>query len=158
MKKIVQLFMAVMLISISACSTSDDETSNLIVTGSLDVAALLTLQDNDATSLVSLNGEAAASYTSEVLVGEEIFYTIDTSSDAVEVVIIDFFYVSGDREFWDSGVESSVDVESSVATLKVINGSVDDEAKFGFTFALKTNGIIDLNTTYIVDPKIRVRS
>lgn len=150
--------MVVTLISLSACSSSDEDTSNLTVTGSLNMDALLTLQDNDATALVTLNGQAAATYTSEVAIGDEVSYVIETTSDTVEIVIVDFFYVSGDREFWTSGVENSVNIESSTATLKVISGAVGDEAKFGFTFALKTNGVIDLSTTYIVDPKIKVRS
>lgn len=152
--------MVVILIGLASCSSNDDDVENLTVIGTIDLDALVSLQDNDATALVTLNGEPAATFTSEVAVGAEVSYKINSVSDDVEIVITDFFYTSGDREFWLNGIETSVDIEANPAraTLRVLNGAAGDEVKFGFTFALKTNGVIDMDTTYIVDPKIKVRS
>lgn len=161
MKKIIKLFLVITVISFASCNSSDDELSgNLKVTGSIEVSELANLTNNDATALVTLNGEAAATYTTEASIGTEISYEVTTTSSNVEIVILDFFYTSGNRELWEVGIEQTVDSQSSVsvASLKVINGLVGDEVKFGFTFALKTNGVLDTTTTYIVDPKIRVRS
>lgn len=161
MKKTIKLFLVITVISFTSCNSSDDELSgNLKVTGSIEVSELANLTNNDATALVTLNGEAAATYTTEASIGTEISYEVTTTSSNVEIVILDFFYTSGNRELWEIGIEQTVDSQSSVsvASLKVINGLVGDEVKFGFTFALKTNGVLDTTTTYIVDPKIRVRS
>jgi hypothetical protein len=161
MKKIIRLFLVMTIICFASCNSSDDELSGVLkVKGSIDVSELTKLTSNDATALVSLNGEAAATYTTEASIGDEISYEVISTSSDVEIVILDFFYTSGNRELWEIGIEQTVDSQSSVsiASLKVINGLVGDEVKFGFTFALKTNGILDTTTTYIVDPKIRVRS
>lgn len=161
MKKLKNLFLLIVIVSIASCGSSDgDSMLENDVSGALDTSLLADLVGNDATSLVTLNGQSAGTFTSEALIGDEISYEVKTSLSNVEIVIINFFYASGNQEFWKTGIERTIERELSPATasLKVLSGAVGDEVKFGFTFVLKTNGIIDLNTTYIVDPKIRVRS
>lgn len=159
MKNLRKLFAIVLIVFIAACNSSTDNSITLEVSGSIDVSLLSTLVGNDATKVVSLNGESAATQTTEIFVGDSVSYEINTNSSVTEIVIIDFFFVSGNREFWENNVQITVDTDSNprVAKLTVLGGAVGDEAKFGFTFAVKTNGVLDLNTTYIVDPKIRVR-
>ena len=161
MKKLKVLFLLVTIVFISACGSSDDDSLlDNDVSGLLDTSLLTNLVGNDATSLVTLNGQPAGTFTSEASIGDEVFYEVKTSSSDVEIVILSFFYDSGNQELWETGIERIIDRESSpaVASLKVLSGVVGDEVKFGFTFVLKTNGVVDFNTTYIVDPKIRVRS
>ncbi len=150
----------VTVVLLTACNSSSDDSITLKVTGALDVSLLPSLIGNDATKIVSLNGESAATQTTEIFVGDAVSYEIETGSSATEIVITDFFFTSGNRDFWENNIQITVDTQSNptVAKLTVLGGAVGDEAKFGFTFAIKTNGVIDLNTTYIVDPKIRVRS
>lgn len=159
MKNILSILLFFVMLN-SCSSTEDEDLTNLNVIGSIDTTSLASLSGNDATALVTLNGEAAANFTSLAAIGDEISYTINTTNSNVEIVILDFFYTSGDRELWENGIEVIVDRQSSpsIASLKIIDGIVGNEVKFGFTFALKTNGVLDANTTYIVDPKIRVRS
>lgn len=162
MKKLINILFAITIVSLVSCSSSEDNIipGEIEVSGSIHTSLLSNLTGNDATSLVSFNGESAATFVTEASVNDEISYEVITASSNVEVVILDFFYTSGDRELWEQGIEITVNTQSNprVATLKVVNGAVGDEVKFGFTFALKTDGVVDLNTTYIVDPKIKVRS
>ncbi|QOD60808.1 hypothetical protein H9I45_15940 [Polaribacter haliotis] len=162
MKNVKIIFLLFVATFITSCSSSDDDNliSNLTVSGTIDTNALISLNGNDATALVFFNGKPAATFVTEAGVGDEVSYKINSSSANVEIVIIDFFYTSGNREFWTNGIEIFVDTKSTptVAALKVKSGVAGDEVKFGFTFALKTNGVLDLNTTYIVDPKIKIRS
>ncbi|ARV05346.1 hypothetical protein BTO04_00960 [Polaribacter sp. SA4-10] len=156
-----KLFLLVAILLTASCGSSDcDFILENDVSGAIDTSLLADLVGNDATALVTLNGESARTFTSEALIGDEISYEIKTSLSNVEIVIINFFYTSGNQEFWKTGIERTIEIESSPATasLKVLRGAVGDEVKFGFTFVLKTDGVIDFNTTYIVDPKIRVRS
>lgn len=163
MKNLKIIVFVITTILFVACSSSDnnDAPSKVAVIGSIDTNVLLSLSGNDATALVTLNGESAATQTTELAIGGEVSYKVNTASANVEIVILDFFFTSGNREFWTNNIQVNVNTQTSpsVATLTVLDGAaVGDEAKFGFTFALKTNGVLDLNTTYIVDPKIRVRS
>ena len=162
MKNLKIIVFVITTILFVACSSSDnnDAPSKVAVIGSIDTNVLLSLSGNDATALVTLNGESAATQTTELAVGGEVSYKVNTASANVEIVILDFFFTSGNREFWTNNIQVNVNTQTSpsVATLTVLDGAVGDEVKFGFTFALKTNGVLDLNTTYIVDPKIRVRS
>jgi hypothetical protein len=163
MKYLKNIFVVAIILLFVACSKSEEDNDNPTlqnVVGTIDTNSLLGLTGNDATTLVTLNGESAETFTSEVLIGDEVSYEIKTSSSNVEIVIINFFYTSGNQEFWEIGIEKNIDREAipATASLKVLSGGVDDEVKFGFTFVLKTNGVTDLSTTYIVDPKLRVRS
>lgn len=160
MKNLKKLFIIVTVIFFTACNSSSDDSITLKVTGAVDASLLATLATNDATKLVSLNGESAATQTTEIFIGDAVSYEVSSGSSNIEIVILDFFFTSGNREFWTNNIQITVDTQATprVASLKVLGGAVGDEAKFGFTFALKTNGVVDLNTTYIVDPKIRVRS
>ena len=162
MKNLKKLFLLITFLFIASCSSSEDSNTSIVlaVTGSIDTSALLNLQGNDATALVTLNGLPAGNYVSEASIDDEVSYKINTNSSNIEVVILDFFYTSGNRELWEKGIQIAVDTQSSprVASLKVLSGAIGDEVKFGFTFALKINGIVDLNTIYIVDPKIKIRS
>ena len=162
MKNLKIIVFVITTILFVACRSSDnnDAPGKVAVLGSIDASALLSLSGNDATALVTLNGESAATQTTELAVGGEVSYKVNTASANVEIVILDFFFTSGNREFWTNNIQVNVNTQTSpsVATLTVLDGAVGDEVKFGFTFALKTNGVLDLNTTYIVDPKIRVRS
>ena len=162
MKNLKIIVFVITTILFVACSSSDnnDAPSKVAVIGSIDTNVLLSLSGNDATALVTLNGESAATQTTELAIGGEVSYKVNTASANVEIVILDFFFTSGNREFWTNNIQVNVNTQTSpsVATLTVLDGAVGDEVKFGFTFALKTNGVLDLNTTYIVDPKIRVRS
>ena len=162
MKNLKKLVLIINVVFFLGCSSTDDNDGSVKITvsGSIDTTALVSLTGNDATALVTLNDEPAATQTTEVTTGNEVSYEINTGSSTTEIVILNFFYTSGNREFWENNIEITIDSQSNptVASLKVLGGAVGDEAKFGFTFALKTNGVTDLNTTYIVDPKIRVRS
>lgn len=162
MKSYKFFFLLVAILIIGSCSSSEDSNTSIVlaVTGSIDTSALLNLQGNDATALVTLNGLPAGNFASEISIGDKVSYKINTNSSSVEVVILDFFYTSGNRELWEKGIQIAVNTQSSprVASLKVLSGAMGDEVKFGFTFALKTNGVVNLNTTYIVDPKIKIRS
>jgi hypothetical protein len=163
MKYLKNIFVVTIILLFVACNTSEEDNDNPTihnVVGTINTSALLSLTGNDATALVTLNGEPAGTFTSEASIGDEVFYEIKTTSPSVEIVIINFFYTSGDQELWETGIERIIDTGSSptTASLKVLSGIVGNEVKFGFTFALKTNGVLDANTTYIVDPKLRVRS
>lgn len=159
MKNFKKLIILVVVVFLTACNSSSDNSITLEVSGSIDVTQLPNLAGNDATKIVSLNGESAATQTTEIFVGDSVSYEINTGSATTEIVILDFFFTSGNREFWENNIQVNFNTQATptTATLTLLGGAVGDEAKFGFTFAVKTNGILDLNTTYIVDPKIRVR-
>ena len=160
MKNIKVILLIVTVFLMISCNPSEDNEPTIhTVSGTIDTTALVNLASNDATSLVRLNGQPAETYTTEAAKNDEIFYNLTTAASNTEIVIIDFFFTSGNGDLWESGLERIIDTQSSttIASIKVLSEKVGDEVKFGFTFALKTNGVLDSSKTYIVDPKIRIR-
>lgn len=159
--KRLKLLSIVALIAFSSCSKNDDpiDTTPIIIEAksTLDLNALANLSGNDATALIKFNGVAADQYTSEVIVGDQIIYKIDTNDATTVVRFIQYEYSTGSTGLW----ESLEPVRSAgwITGLKVKAGAVNnDEIKFNIQFQLEENGVMQPQKTYLIDPKIKIKS
>ena len=156
-----KLILFIALIAFSSCSSNDDsETTPGVqeIKATLNLSALSSLSGNDATSLITFNGVPAAQHTTEALVGDEIVYIIDTDDPSTVIRYTEYRYASGDDNLWGS-LESVHDGTGWLVGLKVNeDAELENECKFDMQFQLEVNGVLQTNKTYLIDPKIKIRS
>ncbi|MCI2230518.1 hypothetical protein MC378_15185 [Polaribacter sp. MSW13] len=153
------------------CASSNDNNTTpkeIEVEAVLDVSSLASLPDGaDITSLVSFeDGQSAANYTTEAIIGDEISYIIKTNSSTTTTWNAGFIYNSGDLEFWNTGLEyiylpnipGAQQGEEMIAGFTIKEGvTVGSEIKFDIQINLVENGVLDNSKTFIIDPKIKIR-
>ena len=153
-----------------ACSSNDnnnvDPTApiDINVEGSVDSNALSALVGNDATVLVTINGQPAATFTTETIPGDKIDYKINASSSNTEIRIINFRFnlaaSTASFDDWEINFTPVIDTISipAKAYIDVDSRAVaGDEYKFDIDFKVYTNGVSD-GKIYFADPKIRIKS
>lgn len=161
MKNLKLLFIATLIVFSSCSSSDDDEVDTTPITqeakATLDLNALASMSGNDATSLIQFNGTPAGQFTSEALIGDKILYKINTNDATTIVRFTNYSYSSGSEELW--GEIDFVNDGNWLAGLEIQDGATnDDEVKFDIEFQLEVNGVLQTNKTYIIDPKIKIRS
>lgn len=161
--KSLKLLLIITLITFSSCSSPDDNVDDTTpitqeAKATLDVNALKSQNGNDATHLIKFNGVAADQYTTEALIGDKILYIIDANDANTIIRFIEYGYASGSDNLWES-LESVHDGAGFLTGLKVKDGATfNDEVKFDIKFQLEENGVLQTQKTYLIDPKIKIKS
>ena len=163
------LILIVSVFILSACSSNKNDVDptapmDISVEGSVDVNALNSLAGNDATALVTINGQSAATFTTESIPGDKIDYKINASSSNTEIRIINFrFNLAASTASFDDWEINFIPVVDTISNPAKAYINVDaravagDEYKFDIDFKVYTNGVSD-GKIYYADPKIRIKS
>jgi len=160
MKKFL-LLLIITLITFNSCSSSDDMDVTPMtqeVKATLDLNALANISGNDATALIKFNGVAADQFTSDVIPGDQITYKIETNDPTTIVRFQKYEYTSGSNELWVC--LKPLNTEGWLVGFMVNPDATENnvEVKFNMLFQLEVNGVLQTQKTYIIDPKIKIRS
>ena len=168
--KVLKVILIVCLIFAFSCSSDDDNDDTtpkeFDVNGTIDISALNLLVGTDATALVTFDGVSSATYTTDVIPGDKVNYSISNSSANTEVRIIDFrFNIVGSNTSsidWDDSFNPVKDTISVPAKAYIdVNTNAfyeegADEYKFDIDFKVYVNGISN-HIVYSTDPKLKIR-
>lgn len=184
MKKFKLVFAIILSITLFACDSNDDdntttETPSVIV----DVDAIIALAPNsDITSLVTFNGQNAATYTTELNVGSslrvdrpggllpndiftysDIIVSVDVAGELIELGFDEFTFISDDGNLQfiiPAGQPSNYFdlTEVTVFELQAIDAdaTLDIDYKYDMEVFVERNSVVF--GPYYIDPKIRIKS
>lgn len=156
-----KLLLIIMLLTFISCSSGDDmDTTPMIheVKATLDLNALANIAGNDATALIKFNGVAADQYTSDVIPGDQVTYKIETNDPTTIVRFNKYEYTTGSTDLWEC--LKPINTNGWLVGLMVNEAATENnvEVKFNIQFQLEVNGTLQTQKTYIIDPKIKIRS
>lgn len=187
MKNFKLLFIAILAITFISCDSDDDSNTltNDTPTVSFDVDAVIALPAfSDITSLVTVNGQPAADYLSELEVGARLILERPDGLLVSDILLYDFLVVF-DTEGIEIGFDNNLlssdsnlslivpdgepsdyygangfpDFETGVPTIiieAVDNDQTDVDYKYEFDITIERGGTVF--GPYTIDPKIRIKS
>ena len=157
--KVLSILCAVFFISCTSDSDSDTGRTTPIevkVSGTIDFNALASLSGDDATALVTFDGQPALGFTTEAIPGDKITYTIDNLPAGKTVFYEEFRLVSGSTQLWASMIPIH-DGAGMIIGLEAPSSTIVDEFKFDILFTVVTNGVKDPKI-FRIDPKIKLKA
>ena len=156
--KVLSILCAIFLISCSSDNEPDTSTTPIEqkVSGTIDLNALASLPGDDATALVTFNGQPALGFTTEAIPGDKVTYIIDNLPAGKTIFYEEFRYVSGSTALWDRMLPVH-DNAGVLIGLEAPAGVTPDEFKFDILFTVVTNGVKDPKI-FRIDPKIKLKA
>lgn len=166
-----KLTLLLFVVAFASCSSDDDNsaTTPTTITASGTVAwSSFSPVNLDITSLVTIGGQPAASYTVSTIKGDIVRFQFNTSAKNVAKVTRElvFLYIDidspnvADGQFLDNITyledPNNTAVEGKLGFI-IGPGAPDNyDGKFNMIFAVKEDGNY-LQSDYVVDPKIKIR-